>query len=171
MKFILATKLNMTQIFDKDGIVHPATAVLAVAERHYSGQIRGFRRLYCRSNRCWFTESKEREQGQKDEWKDLGSFKAVKEFRLGDIALSKLATKIELAQFKEGDEVTVSGISKGKGFQGVVKRHGFHGGPRTHGQKHCEREPGPSVEASATKCRKRCAWPAAWAAIVSRSAT
>ena len=43
---------------------------------------------------------------------------------------------------KEGDLVTVSGISKGKGFQGVVKRHGFAGGPRTHGQKHSEREPG-----------------------------
>lgn len=43
---------------------------------------------------------------------------------------------------KEGDMVTVSGISKGKGFQGVVKRHGFKGGPRSHGQKHSEREPG-----------------------------
>ncbi|MFH1170510.1 MAG: 50S ribosomal protein L3 [Candidatus Vogelbacteria bacterium] len=41
-----------------------------------------------------------------------------------------------------GDRVAVSGISKGKGFQGVVKRHGFHGGPRSHGQKHSEREPG-----------------------------
>ncbi len=41
-----------------------------------------------------------------------------------------------------GDKVAVSGISKGKGFQGVVKRHGFHGGPRSHGQKHSEREPG-----------------------------
>ena len=36
----------------------------------------------------------------------------------------------------------VSSVSKGRGFQGVVKRHGFHGGPRTHGQKHSEREPG-----------------------------
>lgn len=43
---------------------------------------------------------------------------------------------------KEGDEVTVSGTSKGKGFQGVVKRHKFKGGHRTHGQKHSEREPG-----------------------------
>ena len=41
-----------------------------------------------------------------------------------------------------GDRVAVSGLSKGKGFQGVVKRHGFHGGPRSHGQKHSEREPG-----------------------------
>ncbi len=43
---------------------------------------------------------------------------------------------------KEGDTVTVSAISKGKGFQGVVKRHGFKGGRRSHGQKHSEREPG-----------------------------
>ncbi len=43
---------------------------------------------------------------------------------------------------QEGDMITVSGTSKGKGFQGVVKRHGFTGGPRSHGQKHSEREPG-----------------------------
>ena len=42
----------------------------------------------------------------------------------------------------KGDRVSVSGISKGKGFQGVVKRHKFKGGSRTHGQKHSEREPG-----------------------------
>ena len=46
------------------------------------------------------------------------------------------------SDFEPGQMVAVSGISKGKGFQGVVKRHGFGGGPRTHGQKHSEREPG-----------------------------
>ena len=50
--------------------------------------------------------------------------------------------RITVAAFAKGDIVTVTGISKGKGFQGVVKRHGFHGGPRSHGQKHSEREPG-----------------------------
>jgi len=44
--------------------------------------------------------------------------------------------------FAPGDNLIVSSVSKGKGFQGVVKRHGFAGGPRTHGQKHSEREPG-----------------------------
>ncbi len=44
--------------------------------------------------------------------------------------------------FEKGMKVNVRAKSKGKGFQGVVKRHGFHGGPRTHGQKHSEREPG-----------------------------
>lgn len=48
----------------------------------------------------------------------------------------------DISVFEEADKVTVRGVSKGKGFQGVVKRHGFHGGPRTRGQKHSEREPG-----------------------------
>ena len=49
---------------------------------------------------------------------------------------------IDASVFAVGDVVQVSGISKGKGFAGVVKRHGFHGGPRSHGQKHTERSPG-----------------------------
>lgn len=49
---------------------------------------------------------------------------------------------IDAALFVEGEMVTVSGISKGKGFQGVVKRHKFQGGRRSHGQKHSEREAG-----------------------------
>ena len=53
-----------------------------------------------------------------------------------------------LGAIKEGDRVKVTGTSKGKGFQGVVKRHGFHGGPRTHGQKDRLRAPG-SIGATA----------------------
>lgn len=53
-----------------------------------------------------------------------------------------------LAELKPGDKVTVSGKSKGRGFQGVVKRHGFHGGPKSHGQKDRLRAPG-SIGATA----------------------
>jgi large subunit ribosomal protein L3 len=49
---------------------------------------------------------------------------------------------VDVSTFNPGDVIRVSSVSKGKGFQGVVKRHGFGGGPRTHGQKHSEREPG-----------------------------
>jgi large subunit ribosomal protein L3 len=59
---------------------------------------------------------------------------AVAEYTLGQT--------LDASVFAPGDVVQVAGISKGKGFQGVVKRHGFAGGPRTHGQKHSEREPG-----------------------------
>ena len=53
-----------------------------------------------------------------------------------------------LKNIKEGDRLVLSGKSKGKGFQGVVKRHGFHGGPKSHGQKHSLRAPG-SIGATA----------------------
>ncbi len=68
-------------------------------------------------------------------------FRALKEFKTENSELKK-GDKISLDTFAIGDKVTVSSVSKGKGFQGVVKRHGFHGGPRSHGQKHSEREPG-----------------------------
>jgi large subunit ribosomal protein L3 len=71
-------------------------------------------------------------------------YKTLKEFRLkpSDKVEVKEGDVIDVGVFAPGDTVEVSSISKGKGFQGVVKRHGFSGGPRTHGQKHSEREPG-----------------------------
>ncbi len=71
-------------------------------------------------------------------------FSVLKEFNNKKSALPAVAVgdKIDASVFAEGDKVVVSSISKGKGFQGVVKRHGFHGGRRSHGQKHSEREPG-----------------------------
>lgn len=68
------------------------------------------------------------------------AFKHLREFR--DIEEIAVGDRITVGVFAKGDMVTISGLSKGKGFQGVVKRHGFHGGPRSHGQKHSEREPG-----------------------------
>lgn len=58
------------------------------------------------------------------------------------VTLLTLENEADLSSLSEGGVVTVSATSKGKGFQGVVKRHGFGGGRRTHGQKHSEREPG-----------------------------
>ncbi len=54
----------------------------------------------------------------------------------------ELGATIDVSVFTAGEKVQVSAFSKGRGFQGVVKRHGFHGGPRSHGQKHSERSPG-----------------------------
>lgn len=74
--------------------------------------------------------------------KELGSFAGLKEFRVEGSLSLVVGDKIDASVFKPGDAVVVSAISKGKGFQGGVKRHGFHGGRRSHGQKHSEREPG-----------------------------
>lgn len=78
----------------------------------------------------------------KGQLKDLGNLAVLKEFRVESLGEMKKGDKIGLENFAVGNKVTASAISKGKGFQGVVKRHGFHGGPRSHGQKHSEREPG-----------------------------
>lgn len=73
--------------------------------------------------------------------------KHLREFPLRGKAL-KVGDAITVDAFEKGEKVTVTGISKGKGFQGVVKRHGFSGGPRTHGQKNRLRAPG-SIGATA----------------------
>lgn len=70
------------------------------------------------------------------------TFRYLREFRVQEAADKKVGDVVDISIFAPGDIVAVSGISKGKGFQGVVKRHGFAGGPRTHGQKHSEREAG-----------------------------
>ncbi len=70
------------------------------------------------------------------------AFKVLKEFRVSDVSTYTVGDEITADIFSVGDKVRVVGTTKGKGFAGVVKRHGFHGGPRTHGQKHSEREPG-----------------------------
>jgi len=141
MKFILGRKLNMTQIFTEAGLAVPVTAVSIRA--NVVTQVRtkdtdGYEALQIgEGSRNPGRISKP----QKGHFKDLGAFASVREFRFDAPAL-KVGDKVEISQFVPGDAVTVSAVSKGKGFQGVVKRHGFHGGPRSHGQKHSEREPG-----------------------------
>lgn len=67
-------------------------------------------------------------------------YEAIREFNGAEGA--GVGYTIDPSIFEVGENVRVSGITKGKGFAGGVKRYGFHGGPRSHGQKHSEREPG-----------------------------
>ena len=141
MKFILGRKLNMTQVFDKDGIVHPATIVDAsnvVVTQIKTKENDGYTAVQVATGG---KNPNTLNKAMKGHLKDLGAFSDLREFRV-DNPTQKVGDKVELAQFQEGDVIEVSAITKGKGFQGVVKRHGFGGGPRSHGQKHSEREPG-----------------------------
>ena len=136
MKFILAKKIEMSQVFDGQGRVHPVTWLLAgpvFITQKKSAEKDGYV-----SVQVGFGARKEK--NVKKPQKKLGNFEGFREFR-GEHPMN-VGDKIDVSVFKEGDAVNVSGTSKGKGFQGVVKRHGFAGGPRTHGQKHSEREPG-----------------------------
>ncbi len=144
MKFILAKKLNMTQVFTEDGKVVPATVL--VAQKMIVSQIKdvskdGYNAVQVGTGTKNKT-NKPRAGHIKGIENNNKNFAHIKEFRLEDITSLNRGDSINLDSFVAGDVVTISGISKGKGFQGVVKRHGFGGGPRTHGQKHSEREPG-----------------------------
>lgn len=143
MKFILAEKQNMTQIFDAEGRVHPVT-VLKVPEIKVV-QIKTKATDGYSAVQVGFGSKKAKRISKPvlGHMKGLGNFKVLKEFRLSnEETLPQVGDVVSLDTFNAGDEVAVSGLTKGKGFQGVVKRHGFAGGPRSHGQRHSEREPG-----------------------------
>jgi large subunit ribosomal protein L3 len=145
MKYIIGEKQEMTQIFTEDGKAHPAT-VLAV-EPIVVTQVKSKEKDGYQSVQVGFGKKKEKNvaKAQIGHAGKLGSFRGFKEFRYfssqEEIPYA-VGDSITVSVFVPGDSVTVSSVSKGKGFQGVVKRHGFKGGPRTHGQKHSEREPG-----------------------------
>jgi large subunit ribosomal protein L3 len=145
-KFILGKKENMMQCFEEGGKVIPVTVVSAgplVVTQVKNQDIDGYTAIQVaygeqkesRANKAHLGHIKKGlPEGEKGAYSHLREFRDIEEIAEGD--------RITVSVFKEGDIVTVSGVSKGKGFQGVVKRYGFHGGPRTHGQKHSEREPG-----------------------------
>jgi large subunit ribosomal protein L3 len=142
MKFILGKKQNMTQFFATGGQVIPATVVnimpgvvTQVKSKENDGYV---------AAQVGFGEKKADRinKAAKGHFKDMGNFSEVREYRIDDDQAPVIGSAITLEAFTEGDVIRVSGTTKGKGFQGVVKRHGFHGGPRSHGQKHSEREAG-----------------------------
>jgi large subunit ribosomal protein L3 len=143
MKFILGKKENMTEYFSPEGVVIPVTIVSAgpiTVTRVFEKTKDGYNAVQV----GYGTQKKQRiNKAQTGQMKG-GLYETLKEFRLKPIDSSDLkeGDTVDVSVFTAGDKVQVSSISKGKGFQGVVKRHGFGGGPRSHGQKHSEREPG-----------------------------
>lgn len=144
MKFVIGEKMNMTQIFDEDGRVHPATIVFAApgtVTQIKTADTDGYHAV-----QVGFGVQKEHRVTKPligHMKKAGGVFRHLREERSNEPAEGKVGDKHSVADmFEPGDKVEVSAVSKGKGFQGVVKRHGFSGGPRTHGNKHSERSPG-----------------------------
>jgi len=121
-KFALGIKKQMLSFFASDGTIVPATLIATGPMK-----VVGLR-------------TKEKE-GYDAVLVNFGNYN--REFRLPPEELKKYKVGEEIkVEFTPADKVAVTGQTKGKGFQGVVRRHGFHGGSRTHGQKHSEREPG-----------------------------
>lgn len=143
MKFILGTKENMTEYFSENGTVIPVTVISAgpvKVTRVFEKSKDGYNAV-----QVGFGTQKEKRINRAQLKQMKGDFfRFLQEFRLKptDKTEVKEGDTIDASIFEVGDKLQVSSISKGKGFQGVVKRHGFGGGPRSHGQKHSEREPG-----------------------------
>ncbi len=145
MKFILGTKTGMTQVFDEDGICRAAT-VLKVEPAKVS-QVRTADKDGYDAVQLATGSQKEQRVNKAHKGHFGGAVTVAREFR-GRKGYNEntdgleVGAELDVTVFEPGDDITVSATSKGKGFQGVVKRHKFAGGRRSHGQKHSEREPG-----------------------------
>ena len=139
----------MSQIFNENGQVIPVTLIEAgpcLVTQIKSKEKDGYEAIQVGFGQKKVKNIKKPQKGHLEKLKTYNlklktNLRWLREFRIEKPEL-KLGDEITVDVFKEGDEVKVSGISKGKGFQGVVKRHGFKGGPASHGTKHTLRAPG-----------------------------
>jgi len=142
MKFILGKKLGMSQVFDKEGRVVPVTLVKAGPCSVIQAKTKdkdGYQAVQVGFEKISSKKVKKPQKGHFSKADSKRYFRYLREFKNSDL---KTGDKIDVSVFNVGDAVRVSGISKGKGFQGVVKRYGFKGGPASHGTKHTKRAPG-----------------------------
>ncbi len=152
-KAILATKVGMTQIFNEDGALIPVTVLQAgpcVVTQVKTVENDGYSAV-----QVGFVDKKERivnkdKNGKKEVVHRHGVNKAMKghfdkagvsckryvrEFKFDNAEEYTLGSEIKADMFAAGDKIDASAISKGKGFQGAIKRHGQHRGPMAHGSK------------------------------------
>ena len=140
MEFAIGKKEKMTQMFDSKGVVQPATIIsfgLMKVTQVKTPEKDGYNSIQVGyGNKSKKNINKAVLGVMKGE-----GFEGLKEFKTEDSNSYSSGDEIKL-NFQEGDVVAVSSVSKGKGFQGVVKKYGFHGTDATHGQKHSLRKPG-----------------------------
>ncbi|QOV19763.1 50S ribosomal protein L3 [Blautia liquoris] len=137
-KAILATKVGMTQIFNEDGTVIPVTVLQAgpcAVTQIKTQDNDGYSAV-----QVGFTEKREKLinkpiKGQFDKAR-VSYRRFLKEFRLDDAEDYKLGQEIKADIFETGDKVDATAVSKGKGFQGAIKRHNQSRGPMAHGSKY-----------------------------------
>jgi len=143
LKGLIGKKIGMTQIFDEAGVAIPVT--LIEAGPCYVTQVRRPEVDGYSAVQLGFEEVKQKRLtgGLLGHLKrnNLMPLRFLREFRVKDPDV-KEGDPVTVSVFAVGDLVDVVGTSKGKGFQGGIKRHGFHGGPKTHGQSDRWRAPG-----------------------------
>lgn len=143
---LIGRKIGVTQVFAEDGTMKSVTAI--EAGPCTVTQIKTTAKDSYNAVQLGFSEAKRLNLPEKGHLRKLGQFKHLREFRVEDASNIQLGHRVDVSLFQPGDLVDVSGLSKGKGFAGVVKRHHFGGGPKSHGQSDRHRAPG-SIGATA----------------------
>jgi large subunit ribosomal protein L3 len=140
MAGLIGRKIGMTQIFAEDGTVIPVTVIEAgpnVVTQIKTPQTDGYSAV-----QLGYEESKRLNKPERGHLKKLPPLRHLRELGVGSEEHYELGQRLDVGLFRAGELLDVTGISKGKGFAGVVKRHHFSGGPKTHGQSDRHRAPG-----------------------------
>lgn len=137
---LIGRKLGMTQVFDKNGEVHAVTVIEAgpvVVTQVKTASKDGYAAV-----QVGYGDRKRSNKPMRGHVKKLGDFRLLREFRAAGDGEYSVGDKVGVDLFAEGDLVDVTGVSRGRGFAGGVRRHNFSGGPKTHGQSDRHRAPG-----------------------------
>lgn len=151
---IIGKKVGMTQVYAEDGRAYPVTVIQAgpcVVVQRKSKDKDGYSAVQIGLVEARKTKRVTKPMKGHFDKAGLPPCRVLREFRVADGAELKVGDKVSVEQFAAGDKLIVSGISRGHGFQGVIKRHHFRGGAATHGSMF-HRAPG-SIGASAWPSR------------------
>jgi large subunit ribosomal protein L3 len=128
---LIGRKVGMTQIFEENGTMVPVS-VLSV-EPNTVTELRTLERDGYTAVQVGTGTARHLTKPRLGQLKDLPRVRDVREFRVDDVSSYAIGQKLDVSLFEAGEEVAITGISKGKGFAGTVKRHNFRRGPETHG--------------------------------------
>jgi large subunit ribosomal protein L3 len=136
---VIGRKVGMTSVFSEDGTMVPVS-VVEIEPNTVTG-LRTVDRDGYSAVQLGTGKPRRLTKPRAGQLKDLPPVKDTREFRLDDVSEYEVGQTLDVSLFEAGDAVDVTGVSKGKGFAGTVKRHGFRRGPETHGSD-SHRQPG-----------------------------
>lgn len=150
MSGLLGRKKGMTQLFNEQGLVVPVTIVEAgpcFVSQIKTTETDGYQAVQLAFDEVRLKNVTKPRAGHFEK-AGIKPARHLREFDFSDVDSVEVGKEVKVDIFTEGSMVRVVGVSKGKGFQGTVKRHGFHGGPKTHGQSDRLRAPGSIGQSS-----------------------
>ncbi len=128
---LIGRKLGMTQVFAEDGTIVPVSVV--AVEPNTVTALRTSERDGYTAVQLGAGTARKLTRPRLGQLKDLPRVRDAREFRVEDVSDYEVGQKLDVSLFEAGEKVDVTGVSKGKGFSGTIKRHHFRRGPETHG--------------------------------------